>query len=53
MIKDKETYEIIGLYFALATSFVVYILPWLQFIAVVLTITLTIKKLIQKRKLNV
>lgn len=44
-MKHKDTFEVIAVWMATATSLVVSLLPWLQFIAVCLAIAISIKKL--------
>jgi hypothetical protein len=49
-MRDKDSLEILAVWAATATSIVVIILPWLQFIAVLLAIAISIKKLFFNKK---
>lgn len=53
MTKTNDILEIILIWVGVITSFITPFLPLLQFIAVVLAITISIKKLLPKRKNNV
>jgi hypothetical protein len=46
----KDTLELIGIWFGVATGLIVTILPWLQFFAVLLAIAISIKKLFFNKK---
>jgi hypothetical protein len=46
----KDTLEILAVWAATATSIVIIILPWLQFIAVCLALYISIKKVYNKKR---
>jgi hypothetical protein len=49
-MKNKDSMDLIGIWFGVATGLIVTILPWLQFIAVSLAIAISIKKLFFNKK---
>lgn len=49
-MKDKDTLEILAVWAATATSIVIIILPWLQFIAVCLALYISLQKIYNKKK---
>jgi hypothetical protein len=49
-MKDKDSIEVIAVWAVTATSIIVTILPWLQFIAVCLAIAISVKKLFFNKK---
>lgn len=51
-MKHKDTLEVVAVWMATATSIVVSLLPWLQFIAVCLAIAISVKKLFFNKKKN-
>jgi hypothetical protein len=53
MTKEKDLIELIFIWLGVITSFVTPFLPLLQFVAIVLAIVVSIKKLWPKRKNNV
>jgi hypothetical protein len=49
-MRDKDSLEILAVWAATATSIVVIILPWLQFIAVCLAVYISLQKIYNKKK---